>query len=121
MRARVLHRCPISARALLSILRSLMCVMGESLSPDHVFDFPMNETHPAYDFFAHAPLPGYAVIPAIEEIGEPVAVAEEEHVIAPVVDVAEGQMDALMMDMEEDLAVIFGDEVFADDSSNGDG
>ncbi|GJY45066.1 hypothetical protein Tco_0433279, partial [Tanacetum coccineum] len=57
------------------------------------------------------------VIPAIEEITEPVAMAEEEHVIAHVIDVAEGQMDAPMMDMEEDLAVIFGDEDFEDDTS----
>ncbi|GJV89632.1 hypothetical protein Tco_1533570 [Tanacetum coccineum] len=34
--------------------------MGKPLSPDHVFDFPMNEPHPAYDFFAPAPLPEYA-------------------------------------------------------------
>nr|GEV17048.1 hypothetical protein [Tanacetum cinerariifolium] len=36
--------------------------MGEPLSPDHVFDFPMNklEPHPAYDFFAPRLLPGYA-------------------------------------------------------------
>ncbi|GJX44738.1 hypothetical protein Tco_0261414 [Tanacetum coccineum] len=61
------------------------------------------------------------VLTAIEEIGEPVAIAEEEHVIAPIVDVAEGQIDALMMDMEEDLAVIFGDEDFEDDTSNKDG
>ncbi|GKE00580.1 hypothetical protein Tco_1388563 [Tanacetum coccineum] len=32
--------------------------MGEPLSPDHVFDFPMDEpeSHPAYDFFAPRPL-----------------------------------------------------------------
>ncbi|GJW92881.1 hypothetical protein Tco_0172553 [Tanacetum coccineum] len=47
--------------------------------------------------------------------------AEEEHVIAHVVDVVEGQMDAPMMDMEEDLAVIFGDEDFEDDTSDKDG
>ncbi|GJW92880.1 hypothetical protein Tco_0172552 [Tanacetum coccineum] len=35
-------------------------VMGESLSPDNVFNFPMNEPHPAYNFFAPAPLPRYA-------------------------------------------------------------
>ncbi|GJZ74490.1 hypothetical protein Tco_0638955 [Tanacetum coccineum] len=60
------------------------------------------------------------IIPAIEEIAKPVAVAEEEHVIALVVDVAEGQMDAPMMDIEEDLAVIFGDEDFEDDTSDED-
>ncbi|GJR99012.1 reverse transcriptase domain-containing protein [Tanacetum coccineum] len=39
-------------------------VMGEPLSPDRVFvfDFPVDEPkpHPAYDFFAPGPLPGYA-------------------------------------------------------------
>ncbi|GKC01203.1 hypothetical protein Tco_0987339 [Tanacetum coccineum] len=36
--------------------------MGEPLSPDRVFDFPMDEPepHPAYDFFAPGPLPKYA-------------------------------------------------------------
>nr|GEV42629.1 ribonuclease H-like domain-containing protein [Tanacetum cinerariifolium] len=36
--------------------------MGEPLSPDRVFDFPMDEPepHPAYDFFSPGPLPGYA-------------------------------------------------------------
>ncbi|GKC24255.1 hypothetical protein Tco_1026405, partial [Tanacetum coccineum] len=83
-------------------------IMGEPLSSDRVFDFPEDkqEPHPAYDFFALAPLPGYAgnqknnngwlaaddyllgeleamvdeqmVIPAIEEVAKPVAEAEEE-------------------------------------------
>nr|GEW61430.1 hypothetical protein [Tanacetum cinerariifolium] len=87
--------------------------MGEPLSPDHVFDFPEDELEPhlAYDFFTPAPLPGYVgnpknnngwleaddhllgeieamvgkptVVPAIEEVAEPVAEAEEEHVITP--------------------------------------
>ncbi|GKD95270.1 hypothetical protein Tco_1375107, partial [Tanacetum coccineum] len=110
-------------------------IMGEPLSPDRVFDFPMNEPHPAYDFFAPAPLPEYAgnpnnnngwlaaddyllgeleamvneqmVVPAIEEVTEPVVEAEEEQVIAPVVD------------MEEDLAALFGDDDFEDDASDG--
>ncbi|GJU63593.1 hypothetical protein Tco_1245428 [Tanacetum coccineum] len=122
-------------------------VMGEPLSPDHVFDFPMDEPHPAYDFFAPAPLPEYAgnpnnnngwlaaddyllgeleamvdeqmVVPAVEEVAEPVVEAEEEQVIAPVVDVVEGPMDAPMMDMEEDLTVLFGDDDFEDDTSDG--
>ncbi|GJX87740.1 hypothetical protein Tco_0339754 [Tanacetum coccineum] len=34
--------------------------MGEPLSPDRIFDFSMDEPHPAYDFFAPAPLPEYA-------------------------------------------------------------
>ncbi|GJS48823.1 hypothetical protein Tco_0598944 [Tanacetum coccineum] len=134
-------------------------VMGEPLSPDRVFDFPMDEPHPAYDYFAPASLPGYAgnpnnnngwlaaddyslgeletmvdeqmVIPAVDEIAEqidvhaieevvePVVEAEEEQVIAPVVDIVEGPMDATMMDMEEDLAVLFGDDDFEDDASDG--
>nr|GEY41594.1 ribonuclease H-like domain-containing protein [Tanacetum cinerariifolium] len=38
------------------------CIMGEPLSPNRVFDFPVDEpdSHPAYDFFAPGPLPGYA-------------------------------------------------------------
>ncbi|GKA71293.1 hypothetical protein Tco_0777432 [Tanacetum coccineum] len=36
--------------------------MGEPLSPNHVFDFPMDEPHPAYDIFA----PGTATRADIE-------------------------------------------------------
>ncbi|GKA02906.1 hypothetical protein Tco_0675687, partial [Tanacetum coccineum] len=110
--------------------------LGEPLSPDHVFDFPVNEPepHPSYDFFAPRPLPGYAgnpnnngwleaddyllgeleamvdetmVIPTIEEVAEPVAEAKEEQVIA------------LVVDMEEGLAALFGDDDFEDDASDG--
>nr|GEX87326.1 hypothetical protein [Tanacetum cinerariifolium] len=122
-------------------------MIGEPLSPDRVFDFPKNELEPhlAYDFFAPAPLPGYAgnpnknngwlavddyllgeleamvgeqmVVPAIEEVAEPVAEAEEEQVIAPVADMEEGQKDVLMIDMKEDLSVLFGeDDDFENDS-----
>ncbi|GJY19064.1 hypothetical protein Tco_0390555 [Tanacetum coccineum] len=110
--------------------------MGEPLSPDHVFDFPMDEpeSHPAYDFFAPRPLPGYAGNPnnnngwikadvpllgelgaevdepmadsVIDEAAEPIA-EEEEQVIAPVIDV------------EEDIAMLFGDDDFSDDNSEG--
>ncbi|GJR68870.1 hypothetical protein Tco_0014935 [Tanacetum coccineum] len=123
--------------------------MGEPLSPDRVFDFPVDdsEPHPAYDFFAPAPLPGYAgnpnnnngwleaddyllgeleamvdeqmVVPAIEEGAEPIAEAEEEQVIAPVVGMEEEQMNAPVIDMEEDLAALFGDDDFEDDASDG--
>ncbi|GJR82348.1 hypothetical protein Tco_0153133 [Tanacetum coccineum] len=123
--------------------------MGEPLSPDRVFDFPEDELepHPAYNFFAPAPLLGYAgnpnnnnrwlaandyllgeleanvdeqmVVPPIEEVIELVAEAKEEQVIAPAVDMEEGQMDAPIMDMEEDLAVLFGDDDFEDDASDG--
>ncbi|GJS07346.1 hypothetical protein Tco_0364142 [Tanacetum coccineum] len=94
----------------------IRCIMGEPLSLDRVFDFPVDEPkpQPAYDFFAPAPLPGYAgnpnnnngwleaddylvgelgamvdeqmVVPAIEEVAEPVAEAEDEQVIAPTID-----------------------------------
>ncbi|GKB90701.1 hypothetical protein Tco_0962973 [Tanacetum coccineum] len=110
--------------------------MGEPLSPDRVFDFPMDEPepHPAYDFFAPGPLPGYAgnpnnnngwieadvpllgelgaeadepmVGPLVDEIAEPI-VEMEEQVIAPVIDV------------EEDIAMLFGDGDFSDDDSKG--
>ncbi|GJZ87161.1 hypothetical protein Tco_0658771 [Tanacetum coccineum] len=123
--------------------------MGEPLSPDRLFDFPVDEPepHPAYDFFAPAPLPGYAsnpnnnngwleaddyllgeleamvdeqmVVPDIEEVAEPVAAAEEEQVIAPVVGMEEEQMNAPVIDMEEDLAALFGDDDFEDDASDG--
>ncbi|GJX13247.1 retrovirus-related pol polyprotein from transposon TNT 1-94 [Tanacetum coccineum] len=99
-------------------------IMGEPLSPDRVFDFLVDELepHPPYDFFAPGPLPGYAsnpnnnngwleaddyllgeleamvdepmVVPAIEEVAEPVAETDEEQVIAPIVDMEEEQMDA---------------------------
>ncbi|GJT21241.1 hypothetical protein Tco_0891178 [Tanacetum coccineum] len=91
--------------------------MGEPLSPDRVFDFPMNEPHPAYDFFAPAPLPEYAgnpnnnngwlaandyllgwleaivdeqmVVPAVDEIAEQMVVPVVEEVIEPVVEAEE--------------------------------
>ncbi|GKA49505.1 putative reverse transcriptase domain-containing protein [Tanacetum coccineum] len=94
-------------------------IMGEPLSPDRVFDFPMDEPHPAYDFFAPAPLPEYADgVSSVEEVAEPVVEAEEDQVTAPVVDAVEGQMDAPMMDMEEDLVVLFGDDEFEDEASD---
>ncbi|GJX27039.1 hypothetical protein Tco_0233335 [Tanacetum coccineum] len=111
--------------------------MGEPLSPDRVFDFPMDEPHPAYDFFAPAPLPGYAgnpnnnngwlaaddyllgeleamvdeqmVVPAVDEIAEQMVVPAVEEVAEPVVGVEE----------EQDLAVLFGDDDFEDDASDG--
>nr|GEZ45734.1 hypothetical protein [Tanacetum cinerariifolium] len=124
--------------------------MGEPLSPDHVFGVPKDEPepHPAYDFFAPGPLPGYSgnpnnnngwleadeyllgeleamanepmFVPAIEEVAELVAEAEEEHVVAPVVDMEDDHMAALVIDMVEDLATLFGeDDDFRDDDSEG--
>ncbi|GJR28215.1 hypothetical protein Tco_1104447 [Tanacetum coccineum] len=111
--------------------------MGEPLSPDRVFDFPMDEPHPAYDFFAPALLPGYAgnpnnnngwlaaddyllgeleavvdeqmVVPAVDEIVEQMVVPAVEEVVEPVVEAEE----------EQDLAVMFGDDDFEDDVSDG--
>ncbi|GJX20678.1 hypothetical protein Tco_0223355 [Tanacetum coccineum] len=87
-------------------------IMGEPLSPDRVFDFPMDEPepHPAYDFFAPEPLPGYADEPmagsVVDEIAKPI-VEMEEQVIAPVIDV------------EEDIAMLFDDDDFSDEDSKG--
>ncbi|GKC44530.1 hypothetical protein Tco_1062252 [Tanacetum coccineum] len=108
---------------------SVKYIMSEPLLSDRVFDLPVDELepHPAYDFFAPAPLPGYAgnlnnnngwlkaddyllgeleamvdeqmVVPAIKEVVEPIAEAEEEQVIAPIVDIEEEQMDAPVIDM----------------------
>ncbi|GJZ58162.1 hypothetical protein Tco_0613656 [Tanacetum coccineum] len=99
--------------------------MGEPLSPDRVFDFPMDELHHAHDFFAPAPLPEYAGNPnnnngwlAADDylLGE-LEVMVDEQMVVPAVE--EGKMDAPMMDMEEDLAVLFGDDDFEDDASDG--
>nr|GEU57408.1 hypothetical protein [Tanacetum cinerariifolium] len=84
--------------------------MSEPLSSDRVFDFLVDELepHPAYDFFASGPLPGYAgnpnnknewieanvplfgelgvvadepmVGPIVDEIDEPIVEAEEQEV-----------------------------------------
>nr|GEY35844.1 hypothetical protein [Tanacetum cinerariifolium] len=94
--------------------------MGESLSPDRVFDFLGDELepHPAYDFFAPGPLPLYAgnpnnnngwlevddyllreieamvdepmAVPAIEEVAEPVAKVEGGGLGGPSTMAAEG-------------------------------
>ncbi|GJW66805.1 hypothetical protein Tco_0121229 [Tanacetum coccineum] len=92
--------------------------MGEPLSPDRVFDFPVDEAepHPAYNFFAPGPLPGYAGNPnnnngwieadVVDVIAEPIVEAEEQ-MIAPVVDI------------DEDIAMLFGDDDFEDDASDG--
>ncbi|GKF20258.1 hypothetical protein Tco_0068896 [Tanacetum coccineum] len=101
------------------------------MSPDRVFDFPEDklELHPAYDFFAPAPLPGYAsnpnnnngwlaaddyllgeleamvdeqmVVPTIEEIGEQVVIRAFEEVDEPVVKAGEEQVIALVVDVAE--------------------
>ncbi|GKB24493.1 hypothetical protein Tco_0863894 [Tanacetum coccineum] len=103
--------------------------MGEPLSPDRVFDFLMDEPHPAYDYFAPALLPGYAsnpnnnngwlaaddyllgeleamvdeqmVVPAVDEIAEQMVVPAVEEVAEPVVEAEEEQVIAPVVDVVE--------------------
>nr|GFA15467.1 hypothetical protein [Tanacetum cinerariifolium]GFA15484.1 hypothetical protein [Tanacetum cinerariifolium] len=110
--------------------------MGEPLSLDRVFDFSMDalELHPAYDFFVPGPLPGYAGnpnnkngwieadVPLLVELG---AVADEP-MVGPLVDEIvelivemEELVVALVIDIEEDMAMLFGDGDFSDDDSEG--
>ncbi|GJZ87474.1 hypothetical protein Tco_0659084 [Tanacetum coccineum] len=114
--------------------------MGEPLSPDRVFDFPMDEPepHPTYDFFAPGPLPGYAGnpnnangwieadVPLLGEMGEPLGAEADDPMGGPVVDKIaepivemEEQVIALVIDVEEDIAMLFGDDDFSDDDSEG--
>nr|GEV51627.1 hypothetical protein [Tanacetum cinerariifolium] len=75
--------------------------MGEPLSLDRVFDFPMDEPHPAYDFFVPGPLLGYAGNPnnmngwieedvsllgELSEMGEPLGAEVDEPMADPVID-----------------------------------
>ncbi|GJV25700.1 hypothetical protein Tco_1378395 [Tanacetum coccineum] len=90
----------------------------------------MDKPHPAYDFFAPRPLPGYAGdpnnnngwieadVPLLGELG----VVVDEPMIDPIVDEvvepvseAEEQMAALVIDMEEDLAALFGEDDESED------
>ncbi|GKA45682.1 retrovirus-related pol polyprotein from transposon TNT 1-94, partial [Tanacetum coccineum] len=111
-------------------------IMGEPLSPDRVFDFPVDELepHPAYDFFAPRPLPGYAGnlnnnngwieadVPLLRELG---VVADEPMVglivdeIAELIVEVEEQVIAPVVDMDKDIAMLFGDDDFEDDDSEG--
>ncbi|GKB69950.1 hypothetical protein Tco_0931362 [Tanacetum coccineum] len=110
--------------------------MGEPLSLDRVFDFPMDEpeSHPAYDFFAPGPLPGYAGNPNnnngwieadVPLLGELGAEADEPMVglivdeIAKPIDEAEEQVIAPVIDIEEDIAMLFGDGQFSDSDFEG--
>nr|GEV27551.1 hypothetical protein [Tanacetum cinerariifolium] len=107
--------------------------MSEPLSPDCVFDFLLDEPepHPAYDFFAPGPLPGYARnpnnngrikadVPLLGELG----VVSDEPMVGPLVDEiaepiveAEEQVIAPVVDMDEDMAMLFGDDDFSDEDS----
>ncbi|GJY99596.1 hypothetical protein Tco_0517026, partial [Tanacetum coccineum] len=111
-------------------------ITGEPLSPDRVFDFLMDEPepHPAYDFFALGPLPGYAGNPNnnngwieadVPLLGELEAV-EDKPMVGPLVDEIvelivemEEQVIAPVIDVEEDIAMLFGDGDFSDDDSEG--
>ncbi|GJR65474.1 hypothetical protein Tco_0011539 [Tanacetum coccineum] len=100
-------------------------IMGEPLSPDRVFDFLIDELepHPAYDFFAPAPLPGYAGNPdnynvwlkaddcLLGELEEMV----DKHMVVPAIE----EINALVMDIKEDLAALFGNDDLKDDASDG--
>ncbi|GKB28383.1 hypothetical protein Tco_0867784 [Tanacetum coccineum] len=115
-------------------------IMGEPLSPDRVFDIPMDEPepHPAYDFFTPGPLPGYAGnpnnangwikanVPLLGEMGKLLGSKADEPMVGPVVgEIAEPiveieeQVIALVIDVEEDIAMIFGNDDFSDDDSEG--
>ncbi|GJW28840.1 hypothetical protein Tco_0045715 [Tanacetum coccineum] len=110
--------------------------MGEPLSPDRVFDFLVDEPepHPAYDFFTPEQLPGYACNPNNNDgwieadvplLGELGAVADEpmvgplvDEIVEPIVK-AEEQVIALVINMDDDIAMVFGDDDFGDDDSEG--
>ncbi|GKE77184.1 hypothetical protein Tco_1543304 [Tanacetum coccineum] len=110
--------------------------MGEPLSPDRVFDFPIDapEPHPAYDFFAPRPLPGHAGnpnnnngwieadVPLLGELGaeadEPMVGPLVGKIAEPIVEMKE-QAIALVIYMEDDIAMLFGDGDFNDDHSEG--
>nr|GFC53238.1 hypothetical protein [Tanacetum cinerariifolium] len=110
--------------------------MDKPLSPDRVFDFPMDEPKPhlAYEFFTPGPLPGYVVNPnnmngwieedvlLLREIGESLRAKLDKPMVDPVIDEIaepiveiEEQMVASVMDMEGDLAMLFGDDDSSDD------
>ncbi|GJW86241.1 hypothetical protein Tco_0161581 [Tanacetum coccineum] len=110
--------------------------MGEPLLPDRVFDFPMDEPkpHPAYDFFVPGQLPGYAGnpnnnngwieadVPLLGELGakadKPMVGPVDDEIVKPIVEMEE-QVIALVIDVEEDIAMLFSDGNFSDDDSEG--
>nr|GEV34738.1 hypothetical protein [Tanacetum cinerariifolium] len=84
-------------------------IMGEPLSPDRVFDFPMDEPEPhlTYDFFTPGRYQDEPMVgPLVDEIAE-LIVKMEEQVIAPVIY------------MKEDITMLFGDGNFSDDDFEG--
>nr|GEX51741.1 putative reverse transcriptase domain-containing protein [Tanacetum cinerariifolium] len=111
-------------------------IIGEPLSPEDVFDFPIDEPEPhhAYDFFAPAPVPVYVgnlnnnnrwIKADVSLLGELGAVADEpmvglldDEIVEPIVE-AEEQVIAPVIDMDEDISMLFGDGDFSDDDSLG--
>ncbi|GJT44719.1 hypothetical protein Tco_0953434 [Tanacetum coccineum] len=92
--------------------------MGEPLSPDRVFDFPIDELepHPTYDFFAPGPLPGYD-----GNLNNNNGWLEADaYLLGELEAMTDEPMVALVIDMEEDLIALFGeDDDFKDDDSKG--
>ncbi|GJT83233.1 auxin response factor 19 [Tanacetum coccineum] len=98
-------------------LRLRISIMGETLSPDRVFDFLMDEPHPACDFFTPGPLPGEMGEPLGAEVDEPMVDPVIDELAEPIIEVEE-QIVAQAMDMEGDLAMLFGDhDDYSDDDS----
>nr|GFA27555.1 hypothetical protein [Tanacetum cinerariifolium]GFA28096.1 hypothetical protein [Tanacetum cinerariifolium] len=115
--------------------------MGEPLSPDRVFNFPVDELEPhlAYDFFAHGPLPGYTGnqnnnnvwLEADDYLLRELKAMVDEPMVGPIaneiaepVDEAGEQVVASVVGMDEDIAMVFGDDDsedddFSDDDSEG--
>ncbi|GKA15434.1 hypothetical protein Tco_0695181 [Tanacetum coccineum] len=101
-----------------------------------MFDFLMDEPkpHPVYDFFAPEPLPGYAGnpnnnngwikadVPLLEELGaganELMVGPLHDEFAEPIVEMEE-QVIPLVINMEEDIAMLFGDGDFSYDDSEG--
>nr|GEW46411.1 hypothetical protein [Tanacetum cinerariifolium] len=93
--------------------------MGEPLSPDHVFDFPMDELepHPAYDFFMPGLLPRYAGnpknnngwieadVPLLKELGdmadEPMVGPLDDEIAEPIVEAEDDDNSKGFEDKEE--------------------
>nr|GEX45194.1 hypothetical protein [Tanacetum cinerariifolium] len=100
-------------------------IIGEPLLPDRVFDFLEDELepHPAYDFFAPAPLPGYAGSPnnnngwlaTNDYLLRELEAMVDEQMVVPAIE----ERGRWMMNMEEDLAALFRDDDFEDDASDG--
>ncbi|GJW96809.1 hypothetical protein Tco_0178617 [Tanacetum coccineum] len=101
-----------------------------------MFNFLVDEPepHPTYDFVTPGPLPGYAGNPNnnnglieadVSLLGELRVVANKpmvglivDEIAEPIVELEE-QVIASVVDMDEDIAMLFGDDDFEDDDSEG--